>query len=147
MGGNQDFIAPIMTKGLNTYQFGNNAYGKPATALNILRETVMGRELFDYSFREYANRWMFKHPTQEDFFRTMEDASAVDLDWYWRGWFYSTDFVDVAVKDVKQYYVSSKPNQYGKNIAQRFNRDIKDCLLYTSPSPRDQRGSRMPSSA
>jgi hypothetical protein len=80
MGGEQDFIAPIMTKGLNTYQFGNNAYGKPATGLNILRETVMGRELFDYAFREYSRRWMFKHPTPEDFFRTMEDASAVDLD-------------------------------------------------------------------
>lgn len=94
MGGNQDYIAPIMTKGLNTYQFGNNAYGKPATALNILRETVMGRELFDYAFKEYANRWMFKHPTPEDFFRTMEDASAFDLDWYWRGWFYTTDWTD-----------------------------------------------------
>ena len=114
MGGNQDFIAPIMTKGLNTYQFGNNAYGKPATALNILRETVMGRELFDYAFKEYAQRWMFKHPTPEDFFRTMEDASAVDLDWYWRGWFYTTDWVDIGIKDVKKYYVSSEPNDYIK---------------------------------
>lgn len=118
MGGDQDFIAPIMTKGLNTYQFGNNAYGKPATALNILRETVMGRELFDYAFREYAQRWMFKHPTPEDFFRTMEDASAFDLDWYWRGWFYTTDWVDIGVKEVKKYYVSSsdEPNEYVKNI-------------------------------
>jgi aminopeptidase N len=74
-------------------QFGNNAYGKPATALNILRETIMGRELFDYAFKVYANRWKFKHPTPEDF-RTMED-SAVDLDWFFRGWFYSTDFVDI----------------------------------------------------
>ncbi|PWH81712.1 aminopeptidase [Algibacter marinivivus] len=123
MGGNQDFIAPIMTKGLNTYQFGNNAYGKPATALNILRETVMGRDLFDYAFREYAQRWMFKHPTPEDFFRTMEDASSFDLDWYWRGWFYTTDWVDIAVKDVKKYYLSSKPNAYGKRIANRFNLD------------------------
>ncbi|WP_346882723.1 M1 family metallopeptidase [uncultured Algibacter sp.] len=114
MGGNQDFIAPIMTKGLNTYQFGNNAYGKPATALNILRETVMGRELFDYAFKEYAQRWMFKHPTPEDFFRTMEDASAVDLDWYWRGWFYTTDWVDIGIKDIKKYYVSSEPNDYIK---------------------------------
>ena len=115
MGGDQDFIAPIMTKGLNTYQFGNNAYGKPATALNILRETVMGRELFDYAFREYAQRWMFKHPTPEDFFRTMEDASAVDLDWYWRGWFYTTDYVDIAIKEVKKYYVSGEPTQVMKD--------------------------------
>jgi len=126
MGGNQDRIAPIMTKGLNTYQFGNNAYGKPATALNILRETVMGRELFDYSFKEYANRWMFKHPTPEDFFRTMEDASAFDLDWYWRGWFYSTDWVDIGLKEVKKYYVSSEPNQYAKNYAATNNRSLED---------------------
>ena len=110
MGGDQNYIAPIMTKGLNTYQFGNNAYGKPATALNILRETVMGRDLFDYAFREYSRRWMFKHPTPEDFFRTMEDASAFDLDWFWRGWFYTTDFVDIGIADVKRYFVSSKPS-------------------------------------
>ncbi len=116
MGGNQDFIAPIMTKGLNTYQFGNNAYGKPATALNILRETVMGHELFDYAFKEYARRWMFKHPTPEDFFRTMEDASAFDLDWFWRGWFYTTDWVDIGLKEVKKYYVSSEPNAFVKNL-------------------------------
>ncbi|WOD42359.1 M1 family metallopeptidase [Hwangdonia lutea] len=116
MGGNQDYIAPIMTKGLNTYQFGNNAYGKPATALNILRETVMGRELFDYAFKEYSHRWMFKHPTPEDFFRTMEDASAFDLDWFWRGWFYTTDWVDIGVKEVKKYYVSSEPNAYMKEL-------------------------------
>ena len=116
MGGDQDYIAPIMTKGLNTYQFGNNAYGKPGTALNILRETVMGRELFDYAFREYSQRWMFKHPTPEDFFRTMEDASAFDLDWYWRGWFYTTDYVDIGVKEVKKFYVSSEPNEYIKKL-------------------------------
>ncbi|WP_299396141.1 M1 family metallopeptidase [uncultured Gelidibacter sp.] len=124
MEGNQDFIAPIMSKGLNTYQFGNNAYGKPATALNILRETVMGRELFDYAFKEYARRWMFKHPTPEDFFRTMEDASAVDLDWFWRGWFYTTDWVDIGVKEVTKFYVSSEPNQYIKDVAARRNLDL-----------------------
>ncbi|MFH4964958.1 M1 family metallopeptidase [Gaetbulibacter sp. M235] len=122
MGGNQDFIAPIMTKGLNAYQFGNNAYGKPATALNILRETIMGHDLFDYSFREYAHRWMFKHPTPEDFFRTMEDASAVDLDWFWRGWFYTTDWVDIGIKEVKKYYVSSKPNAEGERLLERYKR-------------------------
>lgn len=121
MSGNQDYIAPIMTKGLNTYQFGNNAYGKPATALNILRETVMGRELFDYAFKEYANRWMFKHPTPEDFFRTMEDASAFDLDWYWRGWFYTTDWVDIGIKEVKKYYASSEPNAYMRDVMEKRN--------------------------
>tara|TARA_R110000868_G_scaffold3388_1_gene21869 strand:+ start:3165 stop:5453 length:2289 start_codon:yes stop_codon:yes gene_type:complete len=108
MGGDQDFIAPIMSKGLNVFNFSENAYGKPATALNILRETVMGHELFDFAFKEYAHRWMFKHPTPEDFFRTMEDASAMDLDWFWRGWFYTTDWVDIGVKGVKKYYVSSE---------------------------------------
>ncbi|MDO6597781.1 M1 family metallopeptidase [Oceanihabitans sp. 2_MG-2023] len=126
MGGDQDFIAPIMTKGLNTYQFGNNAYGKPGTALNILRETVMGPELFDYAFREYSRRWMFKHPTPEDFFRTMEDASAFDLDWYWRGWFYTTDYVDIGVKDVKKYYVSNEPNAEIKKIAEQRGMKLSD---------------------
>ncbi|WP_372753905.1 M1 family metallopeptidase [Mariniflexile sp.] len=126
MGGNQDFIAPIMSKGLNVYQFGNNAYGKPATALNILRETIMGHELFDYAFKEYANRWKFKHPTPEDFFRTMEDASAVDLDWFWRGWFYTTDWVDIGIKEVKKYYVSSEPNQYIKDYLAKNGRTMKD---------------------
>ena len=110
MAGDQDYIAPIMTKGLNTYSFGANAYAKPATGLNILRETIMGRELFDYAFKVYANRWMFKHPTPEDFFRTMEDASAVDLDWFWRAWFYSTEYTDIGVKEVKRFYVTSKMN-------------------------------------
>jgi hypothetical protein len=108
MAGDQDRMAPIMTKGLNTYNFGANAYSKPATGLNILRETIMGRELFDYAFRTYSQRWMFKHPTPEDFFRTMEDASAVDLDWFWRSWFYSTDYTDIGVKEVKTFYVTSK---------------------------------------
>jgi hypothetical protein len=108
MAGDQSELEPIMTKGLNTHNFGANAYAKPATALNILRETIMGRELFDYAFKTYANRWMFKHPTPEDFFRTMEDASAVDLDWYWRQWFYTTEYVDIGVKDVKKFYVTSK---------------------------------------
>lgn len=120
MSGDQSYIAPIMTKGLNTYQFGSNAYSKPATGLNILRETIMGRELFDYAFREYAHRWMFKHPTPEDFFRTMEDASAIDLDWFWRGWFYTTDYNDIGVKEVKKYYVSNEPNsQIKEMVAQR----------------------------
>lgn len=109
MAGDQRTLAPIMSNPENVYQLGPNAYGKPATALNILRETVMGRELFDHAFKTYARRWMFKHPTPEDFFRTMEDASAVDLDWYWRGWFYTTDYVDIGVKEVKKFYVSNSP--------------------------------------
>ncbi|RIV47181.1 M1 family metallopeptidase [Flagellimonas pelagia] len=111
MGGDQKYISPIMSNPENVYQLGPNAYGKPATALNILRETVMGKELFDHAFKTYAQRWMFKHPTPEDFFRTMEDASAVDLDWFWRSWFYTTDYVDIGVKGVKKYYVSSKPTK------------------------------------
>jgi hypothetical protein len=109
MSGDQNYLAPIMSNPENVYSLGPNAYGKPATALNILRETVMGRELFDHAFKTYAQRWKFKHPTPEDFFRTMEDASAVDLDWFWRSWFYTTDYVDIGVKEVKKYYVSDKP--------------------------------------
>lgn len=122
MSGDQKFLEPIMSNSETIHQFGNNAYGKPATGLNILREVVMGRELFDHAFRTYANRWKFKHPTPEDFFRTMEDASAVDLDWFWRGWFYSTDFVDIGIKDVKQYYVSDTPTTDIKDVKVRKGR-------------------------
>ncbi len=100
MKGDKQFISPIMTNSESIFQFGNNAYGKPATALNVLRTAVMDEELFDFAFKTYAQRWMFKHPTPEDFFRTMEDASAVDLDWFWRGWFYTTDNVDINVTDL-----------------------------------------------
>ncbi len=92
---------PIMTNSESILQFGDNAYGKPATALNILRETVLGRELFDFAFKEYARRWQFKRPMPADFFRTMEDASGVDLDWFWRGWFYTTDHCDIAIESVR----------------------------------------------
>lgn len=91
---------PIMTQSDSIIGYGPNAYTKPAVALNILRETVMGRELFDFAFREYSRRWKFKRPYPADFFRTMEDASAVDLDWFWRGWWYTTDHVDIAIKGV-----------------------------------------------
>ena len=93
---------PVMTNSDSVLQFGANAYAKPATALNVLRETVLGRELFDFAFREYANRWKFKRPMPADFFRTMEDASGVDLDWFWRGWFYSTDHVDIGISEVTE---------------------------------------------
>ena len=108
MKGDQRGLEPIMTNSESIRQFRNNAYGKPATALNILRETVMGHELFDYAFKTYANRWKFKHPTPEDFFRTMEDASAVDLDWFWRGWFYTTDYNDIGIKEVKLFTVTDE---------------------------------------
>lgn len=98
-----DNQVPIMTNSESVLQFGNNAYAKPATALNILRETVLGRELFDFSFKQYSQRWKFKRPEPADFFRTMEDASGVDLDWFWRGWFYSTDHVDISIEGVRLY--------------------------------------------
>ncbi len=103
-----DNQVPIMTNSESILQFGNNAYGKPATALNILRETVMGREAFDFAFKEYAQRWKFKRPTPADFFRTMEDASAVDLDWFFRGWFYTTDHVDIALGNIHLYTADSQ---------------------------------------
>ena len=137
MKGDKDRISPIMTNSESIHQFGNNAYGKPATAMNILRETIMGRELFDYSFKMYSNRWMFKHPNPEDLFRTMEDASSVDLDWFWRGWFYSTDHVDIGLEKVKYYRINdqnpvnnkkeSKMNfveVYDKDISNQRNKDI-----------------------
>lgn len=99
----KDQLEPIMTNSENIINFGANAYSKPATGLNILRETIMGRELFDYAFKTYAKRWAFKHPTPADLFRTMEDASAEDLDWFWRGWFYSTDACDIAIDTIKMF--------------------------------------------
>jgi len=132
MSGDQNYISPIMSNPENVYQLGNNAYGKPATALNILRETVMGKELFDHAFKTYANRWKFKHPTPEDFFRTMEDASAVDLDWFWRGWFYTTNVVDIGVGDVKKYIVTDKPTKRMKDMMAARNQNINDlpALVY-----------------
>lgn len=103
---------PIMTNSESIMQFGNNAYAKPATALNILRETILGRELFDYSFKEYARRWKFKRPMPADFFRTMEDASGVDLDWFWRGWFYTTDHCDISLDKVEWFVADDRsPDQ------------------------------------
>jgi hypothetical protein len=111
----KDQLEPTMTNSENIVRFGPNAYSKPATALNILRETIMGRELFDYAFKEYAKRWAFKHPTPADLFRTMEDASGEDLDWFWRGWFYSTDACDISLDSVKV----ARPEFNGKIPAAR----------------------------
>lgn len=128
MKGDKRYISPIMTNSESIWQFGANAYGKPATALNILRETVMGRELFDYAFKTYAQRWMFKHPSPADFFRSMEDASAVDLDWYWRGWFYTNDHCDLSLDQVKEYRLvkeQPKEGQSGKKIRKRIKKRAK----------------------
>jgi len=95
-----DQQVPIMTQSDSVLQLGPNAYGKPSAALHILRETILGREKFDFAFREYSRRWKFKRPTPSDFFRTMEEASGVDLDWFWRGWFYTTDHVDISLDRV-----------------------------------------------
>jgi hypothetical protein len=122
MRGDKKFISPIMTNSESIFQFGNNAYGKPATALNILRETIMGRELFDYAFKMYCERWKFKHPTPADFFRTMEDASAVDLDWFWRGWFYSTDHVDISLDNVKWFQLNTQNPEIEKGIKEQTDK-------------------------
>jgi hypothetical protein len=119
---------PIMTNSESVLQRGNNAYAKPATALNILRETVLGRELFDFAFREYAQRWKFKRPTPSDFFRTMEDASGTDLDWFWRGWFYTTDAVDVSVDGITEYGVSSK-NPETEKAWRKAHKDLEPVSL------------------
>ena len=121
----KDQLEPIMTNSENIIQFGPNAYAKPATGLNILRETIMGRELFDYAFKEYARRWAFKQPTPADFFRTMEDASAEDLDWFWRGWFYSTDPCDISLDSVKYY----KPDLTASNGT------LRDTVILVSMTP------------
>ncbi|KYG83901.1 M1 family metallopeptidase [Roseivirga echinicomitans] len=108
MGLPKDQLEPIMTNSENIIGFGNNAYAKAATGLNILRETIMGRELFDFAFKEYAQRWAFKHPTPDDLFRTLEDASAVDLDWFIRGWYFTIDNTDIAIDDVQWYKLDTK---------------------------------------
>ncbi len=112
-------LEPIMTNSENIIMFGPNAYSKPTTALNILRETIMGRSLFDYAFKEYARRWEFKHPTPADFFRTMEDASAEDLDWFWRGWFYGIEPCDISLDSVKWYKVDLENNPAQKITGNR----------------------------
>jgi len=115
---NKNRLEPIMTNSDNIIGFGANAYMKPATALNILRETVMGRELFDFAFAEYGRRWAFKHPTPTDFFRTMEEASGVDLDWFWKGWFYGIDAVDVSLDSIK-WYKADLVNDPKKEVRER----------------------------
>lgn len=120
----KNMLEPIMTNSENIIQFGPNAYSKPSTALNILRETIMGRDLFDFAFKTYANRWAFKHPTPADLFRTMEDASGEDLDWFWRGWFYSIDPVDISIDSLKSYNFNVAANKLPP-MMNRENGDMK----------------------
>lgn len=136
-------LEPIMTNSENIAQFGNNAYGKPATALNILRETIMGRQLFDFAFKTYCQRWAFKHPSPADFFRTMEDASGIDLDWFWRGWFYDIEPVDIAMDTVIAYRVqqAAKVPVTSDTIVRRANRFNDD---FESISKQRNKRSGMP---
>jgi hypothetical protein len=126
MKGSKNSLEPIMTNSENIINFGANAYDKVATGLNILRETVVGRKLFDDAFREYSRRWMFKHPTPADFFRTIEDATGEDLDWFWRGWFYSTEFTDMAIDTIKH----STPNL---NAVPRITKDTTRMVSLQKP--------------
>ena len=150
MRSDKHLLEPIMTNSENIIQFGPNAYAKPATALNILRETVMGRELFDYAFKEYSRRWMFKHPTPDDLFRTLEDASAVDLDWFWRGWFYGTDPVDISIENVSWYKLDNRSPKEKKAAAQaeaeldetyvskeKNKKDVPQTVVEANPATRD----------
>ncbi len=125
----KDQLEPIMTNSENIIQFGPNAYSKPATGLNILRETIMGRELFDYAFKEYCRRWAFRHPTPADFFRTMEDASAEDLDWFWRGWFYNTDPVDISLDSVRVAALDTDTAERNNAFSRPLNIPVQKPLL------------------
>ncbi|MFW6131105.1 MAG: M1 family metallopeptidase [Candidatus Aminicenantaceae bacterium] len=126
MKGDKKYMSPIMSAPDIDLNLGSNAYSKTASGLNILRETIMGRQLFDYAFKEYALRWKFKHPTPADFFRTMEDASGIDLDWFWKGWFFGTDHVDIALENVKWYKINTGEPKLAKRLEQKeenFERD------------------------
>ena len=127
---------PIMTNSESVQQLGPNAYSKPATGLNILRETILGRALFDLAFKEYSTRWKFKRPEPADFFRTMEDASGVDLDWFWRGWFYSTDHADQAIDGVKLYTVDTRNPETEKAIQKTTRDNMPDSLSESAQRPR-----------
>ena len=127
----KDQLEPIMTNSHNIVQFGPNAYSKPATGLNILRETIMGRELFDYSFKEYARRWAFKHPEPADLFRTLEDASGEDLDWFWRGWFYSTEACDISLDTVKYAVADTSAANLGTARTTTMRRSADKPLVNT----------------
>ncbi len=140
-----DNQVPIMVQSDSLLQFGNNAYAKPATALNILRETVLGRELFDFAFKEYARRWKFKRPEPADFFRTMEDASGTDLDWFWRGWFYSTDHVDISIENVRLYQIDTKNPDVEKELQRKQSNSQPKTLSQQRNEPLPKRIDQYPS--
>jgi hypothetical protein len=135
---------PIMANSESLLQFGNNAYAKPATALNILRETVMGRELFDYAFKEYSRRWKFKRPMPADFFRTLEDASGIDLDWFWHGWFYTTDHTDISIENVKMYNINTRNPEIEKAEARKLRDAQPETLSQKRNKPLAKRNERYP---
>ena len=139
MGGDQSNISPIMSQGDYVKQFGPNAYSKPAAGLYMLRQTIMGPKLFDYAFRTYAKRWMFKHPTPADFFRSMEDASSMDLDWFWRGWFYTTEVTDIGIKKVKPLYISDKPDERTAKLKEKYSQYFKNLgdLIYINDNKKN----------
>jgi hypothetical protein len=139
MGGDQSNISPIMSQGDYVKQFGPNAYTKPAAGLYMLRTTIMGPELFDHAFRTYSKRWMFKHPTPADFFRSMEDASGMDLDWFWRGWFYTTDVSDIGIKNVKPLYLTDKPSERVLKLKEQYKNyfDSLGDLVYITDKKED----------
>ncbi len=132
MKGDQSLIRPIMANSDILFDRSMNAYSKPTAGLYMLREVIMGRKLFDKALKIYANRWKFKHPEPQDFFRTMEDASAVDLDWFWRGWFYTTWVNDMAIKKVDKFYVTDKPTQRIKRMAKMYGMKVSDFPTYVS---------------
>jgi hypothetical protein len=145
MGGDQSNISPIMSQGDYVKQFGPNAYSKPAAGLYMLRQTIMGPELFDHAFRTYAQRWMFKHPTPEDFFRTMEDASSMDLDWFFRGWFYTTDVTDIGIKEVKPLYLTDKPTERVTKLKEQYKQYFEGLgdLVYITDNKEDANAAAM----
>lgn len=126
MKGDKNDLRPIMTNPENGRSLGYEAYGKPSAGLVLLRETIMGPELFDKAFKEYAERWAFKHPSPADFFRTMEDASAVDLDWFWKGWFYSVDACDIAVDKVTWYKMKLDKKGFENQVQVDASGDLSD---------------------
>jgi hypothetical protein len=145
MGGDQSNLSPIMSQGDYVKQFGPNAYTKPAAGLYMLRQTIMGPELFDHAFRTYSKRWMFKHPTPEDFFRSMQDASGMDLDWFFRGWFYTTDVSDIGIKEVKSLYLTDKPGERVTKLKEQYKQyfDGLGDLVYITDKKEDANANAM----
>ncbi len=105
MKGDKNTMRPIMTNADNDIlmQMGSNFYQKPTVGYQMLRNSIVGQELFDMVIKEYSNRWKYKHPTPGDFFRTIQEGTGTDLDWFWRGWFFTTDNVDIDLAEVKWF--------------------------------------------